>query len=124
MPDRTREVGKAGVEAELRRVAHDAEWFAPKFVSPANRGVADRICFKGIGGAVEYLHSLFPQLGEEGAEIVAREVVRRTIELAECKAPGKKLTGNQARMREKMERLGISTVVIDGKQKARDYVRG
>ena len=122
-PSKTREVGKSGVEAELRRVSKEAGQKSIKFASPANRGVPDRIQFKGLTGAIEYLQLVFG-IDAETAEVVAREAVRCTIEFAEVKAPGKKPTDKQARVHAEFAALGLNTVVIDTKELVREYVRG
>ncbi len=121
---KTREVGKTGIEAELRRVAKAAGWFAPKFTSPANRSVPDRICMKGLNGGIEYLTLMLGPLSEHAAELIVRGVVASVIEFAECKAPGKKPTKKQAMMHEYLYELGFNTRIIDTKDAVREYVRG
>lgn len=129
MPQKVREVGKTGVEAELRRVAHEADWCAPKFKSPANRSVPDRICLKGIDDACAYVKVLLYSITGQwfsgpDVEEHTREIVRRVVEFAECKAPGKKPTKKQKMKHEMFLKLGINTVIIDSKEAAREYVRG
>lgn len=123
---RTREIGKSGVEATYRDEARKAGWKTLKFSSPANRGVPDRITFKGLDSAKQYVNETFYGVMIFGEHVddeeFVREVVRRVIEFQECKAPGKDLTDKQKRVRDEFYKLGFNVVKIDGKDVARAYV--
>lgn len=87
--NKDRETGKKGIEAYLREEAKKLNWWAPKWVSPGNNGVPDRILF----------------------------IPDRRITFIETKAPGKKPSPDQRAQHQRMEKLGWDVRVIDSKEK-------
>jgi hypothetical protein len=77
------------IETYLRDRVREAGGWAPKWVSPGNNGVPDRLVFLPAGRLV----------------------------IVETKAPGKKPTPLQIRQHERLRALGQLVAVVDSKEK-------
>lgn len=89
---KTRQVRESDIEKKVCDRAKSLGWITPKFKSPMNRGVPDRIFMRG-------------RPGENG--------VTPQLVYVEFKAPGKKPTEQQALVHKQYREMGFPVWVID-----------
>ena len=89
---KTRTVRESDIEKKVCKHAQSLGWITPKFKSPMNRGVLDRIFMRG-------------RPGENG--------VTPQLVYVEFKAPGKKPTDQQDTVHKQYREMGFPVWVID-----------
>lgn len=96
------------IVAELKK--RNAE--AYKFVSPARRGVPDRIIFWGLNNAVSHYKKLRKLRNDKDAEKELRMLISMVIEFVEVKSEKGRLMPVQVREMRKLESLGFKVSVL------------